>query len=430
MNRITHLVRRAAPLLKLAREYTAAHILARLMAAISGLILVRLLPVNEYGLYTLALTAFTFICTFSDLGATETLSFFRWRALKRNKPWVQYFHAVVRFRKTIFLFGFVAASLYVIASGRRVGTDWFPLLAGVLLMGLGAWFAIQSGINTYVLKLEQRFRAAYAVDISTEGVKLLGAGLIWLLGLTTAIAGMVSIAVGALVAALLSYKLLDQTGRAHIQTTRRRADKNRRLLLSQILPTLPGSIHFALQGVLVAGLAAYFGTIENVAEVGALGRLGVLIGIIAGFTGSVFVPRLLAITDEKVFLRRYLQWWLTIIAFGLILLAAVAVFPNEVLWLLGGNYSGLYQELLISAATAVVASWLSYSFAINRARGWMRFQQYSVPYIVVGQIVLLMLLDMSSTSGVLWFAFGSIGVGFTYQLILNIAGFRMSYRKN
>lgn len=70
----------------LASEYTAAHMAARLLAAISGLMLVRLLPVSEYGFYTLVLAAFTFICTFSDLGATETLSFFAGGVARKTNP--------------------------------------------------------------------------------------------------------------------------------------------------------------------------------------------------------------------------------------------------------------------------------------------------------------------------------------------------------
>lgn len=417
------MAKRVAPLLRLASEYTAAHIAARLLAAISGLLLVRLLPVSEYGFYTLVLAAFTFICTFSDLGATETLSFFRWRGGKRNKTWMPYFHAVLRFRRTVFVLGFVCGAAYVLYTGRHVGEDMPTVFAGILLMGISAWFAIQAGIVSYVFKLEQRYRQAYAVELSNESAKLAIVLIIWAFGMATALAGLVSISLGALLAALLANSLLAGKGDMGAHTSKQQARRTNRVLLKQIAPTLPGSIYFSLQGVLVTLIAAYYGTVANVAEVGALGRLGALIGVLAGFTGTVFVPRLLAISDEKLFFRRYLLWWLVIFTIACLIMLAVWLFPSELLFLLGESYSGLHRELLVLAATAIVGMWGGFAWNISRARGWVKYHSCSVALTVICQIGMFFFLDFSTTLGVLLFGLGTLTVGFLYQLATNIAGF-------
>lgn len=423
MKRLIPLVKRAGPLLRLASEYTAAHMAARLLAAISGLMLVRLLPVSEYGFYTLVLAAFTFICTFSDLGATETLSFFRWRGGKKNKPWMPYFHAVLRFRRTVFVFGFISSAAYIFYTGRHIGEDIQTILAGIVLMGLSAWFAIQSGIISYVLKLEQRFRQAYAVELSNEGIKLLAVGLIWVVGFATALAGMTSVALGALVAAILASRLLGQRFAKSGVPKQRHAHQSSRVLLGQIMPILPGTIHFALQGPLIAWLAAYYGSVVNVAEVGALGRLGVLVGVIAGFTGTVFVPRLLAINDERFFFKRYLQWWLVMLAVGVIMILAVRIFPEAFLYLLGDSYSGLHIELIAIAVTAILWTFNGYVYSINRARGWVKRQEYILVVLIAGQVGMFTYLEFSSTLNVLLFSMGTAVLWFSYQLVLNVAGF-------
>jgi O-antigen/teichoic acid export membrane protein len=423
MHRVLHLVKRATPLLRLASEYTAAHMAARLLAAISGLMLVRLLPVSEYGFYTLVLAAFMFICTFSDLGATETLSFFRWRGGKKNKSWIPYFHAVLHFRRTVFVFGFIFSAAYLLYTGRHIGEDTQTILAGILLMGLAAWSAIQSGIISYVLKLEQRFRQAYAVELSNEGIKLLAVGLIWILGFTTALAGMTSVALGALVAAFLATRLLGQRFAKGVIPKQRKDHHSSRVLLGQIMPILPGTIHFTLQGPLIAWLAAYYGSVMNVAEVGALGRIGALIGVISGFTGTVFVPRLLAISDEALFLKRYLHWWLVMLTFGGIMMLAVLAFPEVLLYLLGGSYSGLHTELVISAATAVIATWGAFSWHINRARGWVKYQPYRLPVILAGQIPMFIALDFATTRDVLLFSLGSMSLDVLFQTLISVFGF-------
>lgn len=423
------MAKRVAPLLRLASEYTAAHMAARLLAAISGLLLVRLLPVGEYGFYTLVLAAFTFICTFSDLGATETLSFFRWRGGKKNKPWMPYFHAVLRFRRTVFVFGFISSAAYIFYTGWHIGEDNQTILLGIVLMGLSAWFAIQSGIISFVLKLEQRFRLAYAVELSNEGIKLLAVGLIWVLGLATALAGMASVALGALAAAILATRLLGQRFAKRGIQKQRQTHQSSRILLSQILPILPGAIHFALQGPLVVWLAAYYGSIVNVAEVGALGRLGVLISVAAGFTGSVFVPRLIAITDETLFLRRYLMWWLLLGLMGIMIMLLVWLFPEELLLLLGESYSGLQTELIIVAATSTLWAWNGYVYSVNRAKGWVKYQGYTFLILVAGQAVMFMFLEFSNTSGVLLFGMGTAVIWIVCQLTINIIGGLIRYSK-
>lgn len=429
MKRIVHLGRRAGPLFRLASEYTAAQMAARSLAAISGLMLVRLLPVSEYGFYTLLLSVFTFICTFSDLGATESLSFFRRRASIKNKPWRHYFHAAIRFRRTIFLIGFIAGTVYILYTAKRIDQGVLSIFTGVFLMGLAAWFAIQSSIISYVLKLEQHFRKAYLLDIGNESVKLVSVFLIWILGAATALAGILSITAGALVTALLAWQISQLKGSESLRSSSGRMRRSTLALLKQVVPTFPGSLHFALQGVLVAWLAVYYGSIGNLAEVGALGRIGVIVSIIAGFTSTVFVPRLIAITDESIFLKRYLMWCAVIGFTGVAILFAVWIFPEGLLFLLGQSYSGLHKELFITAATAVVGTWGGFAFNINRARGWVRYQSYSVPFIVVGQVVLFSLLDFSDTVGVLIFGLGTFFIGFIYQLLINFLGFSGN-RKN
>lgn len=427
MKRLVYLSRRVRPLLRLATEYTAAHMSARILASVSGLMLVRLLAVSEYGFYTLLLSAFGFICTFSDLGATETLSYFRRRAAVKNKTWSHYYDAVMRFRRTLFIFGFFVSSVYVFYTARHIEWDMASTFAGIAIMGFASWYAIQFGIISYVLKLEQRFRQVYALELANEGVKLVAVLLIWALGLTTALAGMTGIALGALVSSVFAARLFGYLSVPVDRPNKRRAYRSSRALFGQIMPILPGTIHFTLQGPLVAWLAAYFGSVVIVAEVGALGRLGVLLGVIAGFTGTVFVPRLLAISDEKVFFRRYCYWWVVILMLGSIMMLVVMAFPEALLYVLGSSYSSLKNELVISAATAVVASWGAFSWHINRARGWAKYQIYRVPFILVGQIPMFFLLDFSTTRGVLLFSLGSIALDFVFQTLISIYGFRMAH---
>ncbi len=423
------LFQRLIPWLKLASEYSLAFIVTRLIAAVSGLLLVRILPIEEYGIYTLLLACFTFICTFANLGATEALSFFRWRSIQKNKSWMPYYHTVLRFRRLIFSFSFIGTIIYFYYTATHVGVSNQVLVLGVVLLGIASWLVIDFSIISYVFKLENRFRFAYLLDITNETTKLLCVGMIWFSGMLNAQAGMVSVVAGTIATFLLSRQLFKKHFSRLNKPSLRQFHHYRRALIGQILPVIPGSIHFAIQAPLITWLAAYFGSVENVAKVGALGRLGLLIGMISGFAGTVFIPRITNIKDNDLYLIRYLQWWMVMLVIGGALLFFVSVLPEAMLFLLGGSYSGLHNELIVSAATAIVYSFGAVAFSINRARGWVKYQPYGIVLVSAGQLLLVVFLDFSKTIGVLLFSLGTASIALLYQVAINFFGFKSTTGK-
>ena len=111
------------------------------------------------------------------------------------------------------------------------------------------------------------------------------------------------------------------------------------------------------------------------------------------------------------------------ISLGCALMLAVLVLHAPLLFLLGASYSGLNVELAISAAIAVVASWSAFSWQINRSRGWKNYQIYRVPVVVAGQIPLFILLDFSTTYGILLFCFFTVVIDMIFQTLISIHGF-------
>src|SRR5215469_2359641 len=73
---------------RLSVEFGLSQALGQSAALISGLIYVRLMPVDEYALYAMSLTSLAFISTGSDLGLTSSLNYF-WRESSRDGCGIQ-----------------------------------------------------------------------------------------------------------------------------------------------------------------------------------------------------------------------------------------------------------------------------------------------------------------------------------------------------
>jgi hypothetical protein len=189
------------------------------------------------------------------------------------------------------------------------------------------------------------------------------------------------------------------------------------------LPTLPSALYFAFQAPLVIWLAAAFGQARTIAEVGALGRLGLIVGLFSGLAGVVFLPRLARLADERLYFQRYLQFGALLAAVAVALLAVAWAAPGPFLWLLGERYAGLGRELLLVVAGAGLALLDGYGVAINMARSWTRWQAPALVVLLAVQATAIAVLPLSTAYDVLLFGLLTRTVGVISQITINLVGF-------
>src|SRR5262250_3337438 len=95
-------VDRIARWTQLCLEFALNQGLAQAAGMISGLIYVRLMPVDQYALYAMGLSALTFLTIGSDLGLTSALSYF-WNQRVKGCGAVEPRIAAVRRLRLVFL---------------------------------------------------------------------------------------------------------------------------------------------------------------------------------------------------------------------------------------------------------------------------------------------------------------------------------------
>jgi hypothetical protein len=198
----------------------------------------------------------------------------------------------------------------------------------------------------------------------------------------------------------------------------------RRQVLRYLLPTLPSALYFSVQGPLIVWRAASFGSARNIAEVGALGRLSLVVGLFSGLIGTVFLPRLAQIADDRVYRARFLQFGALLTAVAAAMLAAAAAAPGAFLAILGPHYSGLRSELVLVVAGAGLNLLDGYVVNVNLARSWTRLQGACLVVQLACQVAVLAALPLSSTYNVLLFNLFSSMIALSLQILTILAGFR------
>lgn len=385
---------------------------------LAGLLLVNFLPVEEFALYALAASVLSFFTFATDLGSTSSLLYFSHRAAKEGEPFEPYVAAVISLRRLAFLLGafaviaaFPAVAVRKGFGGWEVGLTTAAILAAV-------WFQIDGGIRVLVLRLANRYGPSYRADLAGGLARLVLAGAMVASGL---LFGWLAMATSAAAVALVA--LVARRAAQLPPPPRGGVARERRAVLRYLLPTLPGAAYYSVQGPLVIWLATTFGSTRTMAEAGALGRLGLVLSLFSGLVGVVFLPRLARITDEGVYLRRYLQFGGFLVAIGVGIFVAAWTLPDLLLLLIGDKYAGLHRELLLVTAGAGVALINGYAVGVVNARSWTRLNAPSVLALAVFQVLLVMFLPLETTVGVL--AFGLLGslFGATGQVLITGFGF-------
>jgi O-antigen/teichoic acid export membrane protein len=403
---------------KILSAYLTAQALTRLAGIAAGLILVNLMPVGEYALYTLAMSVLTFFMFVTDLGATSSLLYFNREASRAGESFSPYVDAVLSLRRGVFAaIAPVVLLVFTVVATKRGFDTRGALLAGAAIV-VAVWFQMLSAVRVLVLRLTDRYGRSYVADGAGEFTRLVGVvamaiarALVGWLGVVVSAAGS---GVGAVTAGTVAHPPREQPVPL---------GPFRRQILRYLLPTLPSAAYFAVQGPLVVWLAATFGGTRNIAEVGALGRLGLIVGVFSSLGSIVFLPRLAVITDDRRYLRRFLQFGVLLVFLGGGLIALAAGFPDALLLLIGPHYAGLHAALVIVIASSALNLLGGYLVGVNMARSWTRWQAAATGLLVCTQAVAVLLVPLSETVGVLTFALVTSAAGTLSQCLIAGLGF-------
>ena len=148
-------------------------------------------------------------------------------------------------------------------------------------------------------------------------------------------------------------------------------------------------------------LISIFGNPERVAEVGALGRLAVVLTILGSIAGDIVFPAFVRIQNPSIIRKRYFQIVFAFAAVSASLIAVIALFPGPILAVLGSQYSHLRSEAVLMAISAVIGTIEGVLWGLNISRAWITSPMKYIPFDIAVLVVLIRLFNLSTVRGVL-----------------------------
>lgn len=390
------------------------------LAMLAGLLWVRVLPRDEFALYALCGSAIALSSVLSDLGAGSSLQYFFHRGKGEVEGMAPYVDAIRRLRALLAV-GIAPVTAAILLTGAETGRAWaLILLLALLLVPMTVLAQHENSVRWTLLRLRGLWASVYRAELAQAALRLVGVGVVVATRTTGALAAVVANLVATIGVLPLATRAMPP---AESSSKQHRAE-----VLSYLKPLIPDTAYFAIQGQLVLWLAAFFGSVQQVADVGALARLGLLLSVPQSLAVSYFVPKLAGMHDEHRFFHGTLRYgaFLLLIAGGL--LGLVTWRPAAVLSVLGASYRGLDREMLVILLSGVVGLFGAFLAQVNRSRAWTRGLWRVILAAIAAQLVYAATVPLESTLAMLGLGLTAAAVLLTGHLTMTITGFLFALR--
>lgn len=401
-------------------EQTMANIAIQGLGAVTTLSFVHLLPTHEYAIFALCITTSNFMALMSDFGLTASLNYF-WRSAKTSgAPFEDRYAAIKRVRMMLFLFsGAVSLGVLAFLELKQGAPLHIVALTAGLVLAL-SWAQINVQMLIVPLRLMQKLRIAYAIELTGAIVRVSLAVLAFAFVLAQAWIPLAALGIASLVALFMARRNVPP----EIVSRRKPSRESIRTVSTYILPTVPGTIVFATQDAFVYWLASISGGATVVAQAFALGRLAAIFVMLNSIMTNVIIPRIVNVHDDRRAHRNGLLPIVLIAFFCGVIVLATALFPGPFLFVLGEKYSGLGSELVLSLATATLALLATMLGQVSRTMGWVRWETPLIFLHAAVALAVIPFFTFTTTHGVLSYSLALAGFGLAKMIAIHVLGSR------
>jgi hypothetical protein len=379
---------------------------------ISGILIIRLLPTQEYAFYTLANTMFGTMVMLADSGISNGVMAQGGKVWQDKNKLGTVLSTGLNLRKR---FGFISlivtlpVLVYLLISH---GASWIVTVLIVSSIIPAFFAALSDSLLEISPKLHQDIYSLQRNQAEVSFGRLALSTLFLFIFPFTFIA-----LIASSIPRIYGNVQLKRISSKFVNNDEKTDPLVEKEIIKGVKRTLPIVIYHCISGQISIWLISFFGTTANISQLGALGRISILFNLFAALFSTLVVPRFARMPAiKKVLIKPFLLIQLATWSIGAILLVLLWLFSDNILWVLGKNYSSLNYELLLMGLSACIGLVAGVCDQLVISRGW-----FLRPYFLIGvnftsTVISLAFFNISSIIGVLYF--NIIVTAIAYLLVL------------
>lgn len=376
-------------------KFVSIQLVVQILSILAGLLLVRHMSKQEYAFYTVANSMQSVVLVLGDSGVTAALSAIGGVIWQDKTRFGQLINTALEFRRKFGLaIGLLVGPLLFWLLHTNGASFGYAIVLTVIVLA-GSSFSLIHGILVTVPRFHARVTQLQNADLALAILRLLLIGAASFIFLNAALA--VAIFLVTLAVQNVFYR---RWAAADADPKAPPNEEDRKEIWRMVRQQAPLGLFACVQGQIFIFLIGIFGKPEDIANIGALGRLTVVSVVIKALMSTVILPRFARAQQKEQVKKMYIAVVLAHLAFCALFMTIIYLFPNAFLILLGSKYAGLGKELNYVAFGASVSIMVPAIYGLNANRGWLEKAWLSIPLVFISQAIMIPFSDLGSIRSV------------------------------
>lgn len=384
--------------LKLITVTGSAQIIVQAVGFVCGILIIRLLPVDEYAWYILANTMLGVLSVVGDAGISQGVM------AEGGKVWqdkdklgvVLATGMDLRRKFALVTLLFVTPILFYLLLENNA--SWITATMIALSLIPSFYSSLSDTLLQIVPKLHQNIGALQRNQVEVSvGRLILNAATLFIFPFTY-----VAIMANGIPRIYGNIKLR-KIARANVTIEQKPDPEVRGRILNMVKRILPGAIYYAFNGQLIIWLASFFANTSSIASIGALGRINMLLSLFTMIINMLIIPRFArAQHNKRLLLKLFFHILLVsiLVLFGFLIL--IYGCKTQILWLLGEKYQDLSFELILMVVAGALNMLAGVCFSLYTSRGWVLKPMILITVNLSAAIFGVVTFNLAELSGLLY----------------------------
>jgi O-antigen/teichoic acid export membrane protein len=393
----------------------AAQVVVQAVGFISGILVIRLLPVEEYALYTLANAMLGTMTLLSDGGISTGVM------AQGGKVWQdkQKLGAVLvtglDLRRKFAGFSLIVSIPILAYLLLHHGASWIA----TVLITISLIPAFYAALSDILLQIPVKLHQAIA-PLQRNQVEV-GIGRLALTGITLFAFPWAFVAIIASgIPRIWGNWRLRKITNTFVDEKQKIDITIQKNILNGMKRLMPDAIYYCLSAQITIWLISIFGTTTSVAHLGALGRVSAVLTVVTILLSTLAIPNFAKCDSiKRILLKKFAILTFIVVLFSISIILIVNVFSDIILGILGDNYIELKVELILSVLVGCLYVLIGLLFGIVTSRGWPTHPVFIIGGNIIFIVIGIFLFDISTLMGILKF---SVFVSFSH-IIAHTANF-------
>lgn len=376
----------------------SAQVIVQGVGFFSGILIIRMLSVQEYAFYTLANTMLGAMTVLSDGGISTGVMAQGGKVWKNKEALGKVLITGLAMRKKFAIISLIVSLPILVFLLLHNGAGWLTAVLIILAIIPAFYATLSDSLLEIPLKLNQSIVPLQKNQIVVSlGRLLMVASTIFIIPFAY-----ISILISGIARIYGNVQLKKHTN-IYADTSQVEDREVKKEISVIVRKSLPGLIYYCFSGQISTWIISIFGNPASIAQIGALGRISSIITLLMVIFSILIVPRFARIQNQPSKLLRHYTKILILISFLMVFIIAFTyLFSDQILWVLGSNYKQLNDELVLLMIGTVITTIMSAALSLYLSRGWILKYYISISASLFPIIISCFLFDISTLKGILY----------------------------